>query len=97
MDVRRTVDAVRRRWPIVVAVAVLLPALVGALTLSSAPRYRATTQGFVTVNSPETRSPNVLSSGSLFILGRMTSYAQLAVTGRVLDPVVSSLGLRRRA
>jgi receptor protein-tyrosine kinase len=55
--------------------------------------YTATAQGVVSVAAPQTRSANVLTSGSLYIIARMTSYAQLGETPGVLDPVASSLGL----
>jgi capsular polysaccharide biosynthesis protein len=93
LDVRSTLETLRRRWLIVLLVPVLVGALALAVTLHRTPVYKASAQGLASVAAPQTRSANVLTSGSLYILARMTSYAQLGETRRVLDPVAASLHL----
>jgi capsular polysaccharide biosynthesis protein len=93
MSVGDVLDVLRRRWLFVLAVVSLMAALAGAMTLSRPPSYTASVRAIVSVSSPQTKPPYVLASGSQFIIDRMTSYAQLGDTTRVLGPVVSSLHL----
>ncbi|MEU2349084.1 Wzz/FepE/Etk N-terminal domain-containing protein [Modestobacter sp. NPDC049651] len=92
MDVRTTLGLLARRWLVVVGTAVVAALVVGVLAWSRTPTYTASADVLVSVAAPETRSTNVLASGSQFILQRMTSYAELATASRVLDPVATALG-----
>lgn len=93
MELSGAVNAVTKRWLIVVIVTVVLAAAAGVLTAMSRPMYSATAEGVVSVGAPQTRPPYALANGSRYILDRMTSYAQLGVTSPVLDPVAKELGV----
>jgi capsular polysaccharide biosynthesis protein len=90
MDVRRTVETLGRHWRLIITGLVLGAALGGAVAMTIAPTYTATAQALVSIASPETRSPTVLASGSQYIQQRMTSYAELVRTSRVLDTVINT-------
>ena len=93
MNLRSAAAAVWNRGLLVALAAVAAAALAVALTLAAPPRYTATARGFVSVSSPEERSPNVLTSSSMFILARMTSYSELATSKAVLDSVIEKHSL----
>ena len=93
MEVRWAVATIRRQ-PLVVALpSLLLAVLAAVLTYSTVPVYTAAARGVVSVAEPSSRSANVLTSGSQYILARLTSYAELATTTQVLDPVAATFGL----
>jgi polysaccharide biosynthesis transport protein len=91
VDIRRSVSALAKRWLIVLGVAVAALVLGVMATWAVSPRYTAVAQAFVSVSDPDKRSPNVLTSGSLYITARMSSYAALATSNRVLEAVAASL------
>jgi capsular exopolysaccharide synthesis family protein len=91
MDPHDYWTALRRRW-----ITILLLGLVGggaaygyAMTLS--PSYRATSSVFVASTQGETTTE--LVQGSTFSQNLVQSYAQLATTPAVLEPVITRLGL----
>src|SRR5690242_7988971 len=91
MDVRWTVKALRRQWLVVAIAAVGLGTMAGLTTYLTVPEYSATARGVVSVTWPDTRPTAALTSGSLYIQARLTSYARLATTSTVLDPVAAEL------
>lgn len=93
MEVQQVLDSVRRHMVIVTVVALVAALLAVAGTALAPAKYTATARGLVSVGSPATRSPNVLTSGSLYILARMSSYAALGTSGQVLDAVRTSQDL----
>ena len=82
---------VRKGWKyIVAAVAIALVAGV-AVTLLSTPMYSSTTSVFVSAQTADTTAD--LLQGSSFTQQRVKSYADIATSPVVLDPVIDSLGL----
>jgi capsular exopolysaccharide synthesis family protein len=82
---------VRKGWKyIVAAVAIGLVAGV-AVTLLSTPMYSSTTSVFVSAQTADTTAD--LLQGSSFTQQRVKSYADIATSPIVLDPVIESLGL----
>lgn len=81
----------RRRWLIiVVATAAGLMVAAGSTALTT-PQYTATADVYFFL--PSGSSGTDLSQGSVFAQGQVASYAALATSSRVLDPVVQKLGL----
>lgn len=93
MEPRDYLDALRRRWILIVALS-LLGGLVGLLYASSLPTlYRATSSVFVSTSRGETTSE--LVQGSTFTQENVESYARLVTMPIVLEPVVETLQLDR--
>lgn len=91
MDAAALVEALLRRWPVVV-VLVLLGGLAGsAASLLQPPEYRATTTVFVTLQGGE--SVNELSQGATYAQSLVQSYAEVATLPVVLGPVAADLGV----
>jgi capsular polysaccharide biosynthesis protein len=76
-----------------ITLAVLLTA--AAVTFSMTKQYTATTRLFFAVSGTETVTD--LAQGSTFAEKQMTSYAQVATSPLVLDPVIRDLGLATTA
>jgi succinoglycan biosynthesis transport protein ExoP len=91
MDLRAYLTIVRRRWLTVAIVFFSCFAAAGALTLLTTPRYTATTELFFGVQG--TGSAAELAQGSTFSVQQMTSYARVATSPLVMDPVIQQLGL----
>jgi succinoglycan biosynthesis transport protein ExoP len=91
VELRDYLAVLRRRWVslLVVAVAVLLAA--AAVTFSMTKQYTATTRLIFAVSG--TQSAADLAQGSTFAEKQMASYAQVATSPLVLDPVIRDLGL----
>jgi succinoglycan biosynthesis transport protein ExoP len=91
VSLREQLLVLRRRWPSVVTVALLAVLLTGAASLLATPTYRATASLFFSLDSAA--SANELAQGATFTRDQMASYATLATTPAVLDPVISRLEL----
>lgn len=95
MDAIQYVNALRKRWPVLLALLVL-GALGGYLFASLQPvLYRATSSVFVSSQRGATTSELVQASN--FTQGLVQSYAELAKQPAVLDPVIEALNLNRSA
>jgi capsular exopolysaccharide synthesis family protein len=95
MELREYLHLLRRRWvsASVVALVVLLAA--ATITFSMTKQYTATTRLFFAVSGTETTAD--LAQGSTFAEKQMASYAQVATSPLVLDPVIRDLGLAMTA
>lgn len=91
MEFRDYLDVLRRRWLSAVIVLLTVVAAAAAYTLVATPKYTATTRLFFAVQGSGTVTD--LAQGSTFAEKQMTSYAEVATSPLVLDPVISSLGL----
>ena len=91
MELRDYVDVLRRRWLSFVLVLLAVLAAATAYTLVATPKYTATTRLFFAVQGSGTVTD--LAQGSTFAEKQMTSYAEVARSPLVLDPVISDLGL----
>jgi polysaccharide biosynthesis transport protein len=84
-------DILRRRWLGVLIIALTVLALASAVTLITPKKYTATTRLFVAVAG---ESVTELAQGSNFTEKQMSSYAEVATSRRVLEPVIGQLGLQ---
>lgn len=95
MELRDYMGILRRRWITASVVALLIFAGVSGVTLLTTPKFTATTRLFFAVQG--TGSVTELAQGSTFAEKQMTSYAQVATSPLVLDPVIRELGLTTTA
>jgi capsular exopolysaccharide synthesis family protein len=95
VELRDYLAVLRRRWVslLVVALAVLLAA--AAVTFSMTKQYTATTRLIFAVSGSQSAAD--LAQGSTFAEKQMASYAQVATSPLVLDPVIRDLGLTTTA
>ncbi|WP_129337838.1 polysaccharide biosynthesis tyrosine autokinase [Cellulomonas endophytica] len=91
MELQDYVALLRRRWVSVLAVAAVAVAAALAATLLVTPVYEARSQVFVSTRGGGSTSD--LLQGSSFTQNRVTSYADLVTSPRVLVPVIEALGL----
>jgi len=84
-------DVLRRRWITVTIVALITIAAAAAATLAMTPKYTATTRLFFAVEGSKTATD--LAQGSSFAEKQIASYAQVATSPLVLDPVIDRLSL----
>lgn len=91
MESRDYLDLLRRRWRSILVTALTVLALTALVTFLSPQKYTATTQLFFGVQGGETISD--LAQGSSFTQDQMDSYARVAVSPLVLNPVIKELGL----
>ncbi|GAB2471267.1 polysaccharide biosynthesis tyrosine autokinase [Promicromonospora xylanilytica] len=85
---------IRRRRISVIAVALAGIVLAGLFALTRTPAYTTTSQVFVAFHGAETTAGPATGTT---VERRLASYADLARTPRVLDPVVEGLGLATNA
>lgn len=91
MELTDYVAALRKRWIILVIVALLGAGAGLAMARTTAPAYRSTTKVFVSLAHGETVGE--LVQGTLYTQNLVESFAQLSTTPAVLDPVIERLGL----
>jgi capsular exopolysaccharide synthesis family protein len=91
MSLHEYLQMLRRRWRWV-AVSALIGVVVAAVgSLATAPSYQATSSLFFSLRFGN--SANDLAAGSSFAQGQVASYALLATTPAVLQPVIDEFGL----
>jgi capsular exopolysaccharide synthesis family protein len=88
---RNFLTVVRRRVWLVVAAFLLCVLGSGILTALSTPTYRSTAGLYFSVRTAN--SVNDLAAGATFSQSQMASFATLATTPRVLQPVADELGI----
>ncbi|WP_165070203.1 polysaccharide biosynthesis tyrosine autokinase [Marisediminicola senii] len=91
MEANEYVEALRKRWLLIVAIGLLAAGLAFAVASSLPTIYRATSSVFVATQRGETTSE--LVQGSTFTQAQVESYAQLADLPIVLEPVIAELQL----
>ena len=91
MEANEYLDVLRKRWiTVAVTVAVALLAAV-AILLTMTPMYRASSQVYVAARGDA--SLDDMIQGSNFTVRKVKSYAELATSPRVLQPVIETVGL----
>jgi polysaccharide biosynthesis transport protein len=90
MELREYLEILRRRWLSVLVVALSTLAAVSLITLALPRTYTATTRLFFAVAS---ESVSDLAQGSTFAEKQMSSYAEVATSPVVLEPVIEQLSL----
>lgn len=91
MEFTDYIRVVRRRWRTIVATFLLVVAIAAAFTALVEPQYRAQAELYVSTVSAE--SPTDLAQGSNFTQRQVATYADVATTPYVLDPVIETLEL----
>lgn len=81
----------RKRWLSIVVLALLGLGLAAIVTLTQKPVYEAQSEVFVSTQSGDTTGD--LQQGNTYTLQRVKTYAHLATTEIVLQPVIDQLGL----
>ena len=95
MGLREYWIIVRKRWSVIVST-IVIALFVGAIyVLFITPTYSSTARLFVSTES--TTSTSDLLQGSNFTQQRVKSYADIANSPKVLDPVIRDLGLHEIA
>ena len=94
MELRQYFDILRRRWLSMVVTALVILAITSLTTLAMPKRYTATTSLFFAVAG---ESVSDLAQGSTFAERQMSSYAQVATSPMVLEPVIERLSLGKTA
>lgn len=91
MGLRDNIDVLRRRWRVVALITVLGVAGTGLLSMLATPVYTARASTFFALDIGST--VNEIQQGATFTREQMGSYASLATTPAVLEPVIATLGL----
>lgn len=91
MEFRDYVRAIRKGWVFIVVFTLLGVAAAAALSIVRTPEYQSTAKVFVSVQ--DTSSLSELTIGNNFLRTQVQSYADVATTPIVLQPVIDSLGL----
>ncbi len=81
----------RRKWPVIVAAALIGAGVAAAACLLLKPTYTAETQLFVAIQSSGSASD--LQQGNTFGQARVQSYVKTVTTPMVLQPAIDSLGI----
>ncbi|GAB79027.1 Capsular polysaccharide biosynthesis protein [Austwickia chelonae] len=91
MTVGDILHAVRRAWLTVLACTLIGAAAMFGVSKLSTPTYTASARVFVSVAA--SRGASDLSQGATFVQSQVASYADLATSPYVLDPVAKRLGI----
>ncbi|WP_170037210.1 polysaccharide biosynthesis tyrosine autokinase [Georgenia soli] len=91
MELNEYISILRKRWISVAIIALATLAATAAVTLLMTPKYSASNRMFFAVEAGDSVSD--LAQGSTFTERQMTSYAEVATSPLVLEPVIEDLGL----
>jgi succinoglycan biosynthesis transport protein ExoP len=91
VNVREYTQVFQSRWRTVLLVMLACVALAGGFVFSTTPTYQASVQLFVSVQGGDSASD--LQSGNSFTQSRVASYAKIAASPLVLQPVIVQLDL----
>lgn len=92
MELRDYVAVLRKYWISIVGVTLLGIASAAIVTLATPPTYTARTAVFISVRGGD--SAGELLQGANYATNQVRSYAQVATTPTVLQPVIDKLGLQ---
>ena len=84
MELRNYLEALRKRWTLVVAILLLSVLASVGLTFVVPPTYEADTQLFVSTQTDSNNVSAQLYQGGNFSVDRVKSYAQLATSPKVV-------------
>lgn len=91
MDLSEYLGALRKRWSVIVALALIGAVAAFAYARTTPPTYTSTAKVYVSLNNGETTSD--LLQGSAFVKNLIDSYAALADMPVVLDAVAEDVGI----
>ncbi len=92
MDLRAYLKVLQRRWISILVITLATVAVTTAITLAITPKYTSSTRLFFGVQGAQSGSD--LAQGSTFAENQLSSYAQVATSPLVLQPVIEQLGLQ---
>lgn len=95
MELADYLRVLRKYWISILAVTIGGIAIAGAASMLMRPVYTASASIFFTVHT--TGTAGELNQGSTYAANQVKSYAQLATTPIVLEPVITKLGLETTA
>lgn len=95
VELQHYLSILRDRWISALVAAALVFGAVAAFTLLQTPEYQATNRVFVQTQAGSNVAD--LNSGASFASQQITSYADVATSPLVLDPVIQELGLETTA
>src|SRR4051812_4142094 len=93
MDLRGYLKVLQRRWISILVITLATLAVTASITFLLTPKYTASTRLFFGVQAAQSGSD--LAQGSTFAEAQLTSYAQVATSPLVLQPVIDQLGLQK--
>jgi len=93
VEIRDYLEIIRRSWLLIAGLALLGVVVAGGASFLATPSYTSTTSVFVAVESSAASTSSDLSAGTTYVENQVTSFAQVATTDRVLQPVIDELGL----
>ena len=93
MEFRDYIRIIRKGWILIVLCSLLGVAGAAAYSIATTPRYQSTTALFVSVRTSSDSTTGELVQGSTFAQQKVKSYAIVARSPRVLDPVIAELNL----
>lgn len=91
MDLQDYFAVLRRRWMTLIIILLATIATAAGLTLAMTTKYTATTRLFFAVEGSESLTD--MAQGSSFAEKQMTSYAEVATSPLVLEPVIERLAI----
>lgn len=90
MELAQYLRIARKRWLTILLTTLAVLALAGLVTAMTTRQYAARTQFFVSVSGADDTAQ--LQQGGTFVQQRVTSYAQLMKTPKILGPVAEAVG-----
>lgn len=91
MQFREYIEAVRKRWLLVVMLTVLAAGVAGGVSFAAKPMYQATASIYFSLAG--SKSATDLNQGASYTQAQVLSYAALASSPIVLQPVIDKLKL----
>ena len=95
MELQDYLLVLRKRWRVIAFVTLLTVGLAATFTMATTKTYAATTQFFVSTAGGDNAA--ALQQGNSFTQQRVKSYSQLLESPKVLEPVITDLGLNTTA
>jgi len=92
VELNEYINILHKRWLSVAMIALATLAATAAVTLLMTPKYSASNRMFFSVQAGDSVSD--LAQGSTFTEKQMTSYAEVATSPLVIEPVIEELGLQ---
>jgi len=93
MELKRLARILRKRWILIVAFTLLGVVGGAAAALLTPVQYESSTRVFVAAQIQNGSTPGDLVQGNNFVVQKLPYYLDVATSPRVLDPVITSLGL----
>ena len=93
MELRDYIRILRKGWILIVAMTLLGVAGAAIASIVMTPRYVASTQLFVSVQTSDATTTGDLAQGSTAAQQKVRSYVDVVTSSRVLTPVIEELGL----